>query len=100
MGPMPWTINAELYPLSVRGLSTGISTMTNWASNLLISQFFLSVIDAFVGLFPKDTPAAAGDKGACACVRAARACVRACVRAFWRVPVLLATSHSRTYVRT
>jgi hypothetical protein len=73
---MPWTINSELYPLSVRGLSTGISTMTNWASNLLISQFFLSVIDAFVGLFPADTTAAAGDKGACE-----RASVRAYERA-------------------
>ena len=63
MGPMPWTINSELFPLSVRGFSTGISTMTNWTSNLLISQFFLSVINAFVGLFPSDTAAAAGDKG-------------------------------------
>ena len=92
MGPMPWTINSELfvdihdlrdvmefyvglaarfcalylgprYPLSVRGFSTGIATMTNWTSNLLISQFFLSVINAYVRLFPEEDSAIAGDKG-------------------------------------
>eukprot|EP00750_Incisomonas_marina_P027997 INCI6322.1.p1 GENE.INCI6322.1~~INCI6322.1.p1 ORF type:complete len:603 (+),score=92.03 INCI6322.1:183-1811(+) len=66
MGPMPWTINAELYPLSIRGFATGISTMTNWTSNLLISQFFLSVIQGFSTLFPNESAAdaaAAADKG-------------------------------------
>lgn len=66
MGPMPWTINAELYPLSIRGFATGISTMTNWTSNLLISQFFLSVIQGFSNLFPNESAAdaaLAADKG-------------------------------------
>ncbi|RLN52312.1 hypothetical protein BBJ29_009742 [Phytophthora kernoviae] len=46
MGCMPWTINAEIYPLHVRSFSLSISTSVNWVSNLLVSFTFLSTIDA------------------------------------------------------
>jgi len=46
MGPMPWTINSEIYPLWAR--STGMSTATciNWIANLVISLSFLSLTEA------------------------------------------------------
>ena len=42
MGPMPWTINSEIYPTWSRSLSQSIATSMNWAFNLLISMTFLS----------------------------------------------------------
>jgi SP family myo-inositol transporter-like MFS transporter 13 len=46
MGCMPWTINAEIYPLRVRSFALSVATSVNWASNLLVSFTFLSTIDA------------------------------------------------------
>ena len=43
MGPMPWTINAELYPLWARSAGNSAATFTNWACNLVISMTFLSI---------------------------------------------------------
>jgi SP family myo-inositol transporter-like MFS transporter 13 len=45
MGCMPWTINAEIYPLHVRSFALGIATSVNWLFNLLVSFTFLSVVD-------------------------------------------------------
>lgn len=46
MGPMPWTINSEIYPTWSRSLSQSIATSCNWAFNLLISMTFLSLTEA------------------------------------------------------
>ena len=46
MGPVPWAINAEIYPLSVREKGNAIATMANWVSNLVMSLTFLSISDA------------------------------------------------------
>ena len=45
VGPLPWTINAELYPLWARNVCQGAATSTNWIFNLLISLTFLNMIE-------------------------------------------------------
>ncbi|KAK3767612.1 hypothetical protein RRG08_003873 [Elysia crispata] len=42
-GPMPWTINAEIYPLWCRSVANSIATVCNWASNYIVSNTFLTV---------------------------------------------------------
>ncbi|XP_073395440.1 inositol transporter 1 isoform X2 [Physcomitrium patens] len=44
MGPVPWAINSEIYPLKYRGLCGGIAATANWVANLVITQSFLSLV--------------------------------------------------------
>ncbi|PIN25492.1 putative transporter (major facilitator superfamily) [Handroanthus impetiginosus] len=46
MGPVPWTVNSEIYPEAYRGLCGGMSATVNWISNLIVAQSFLSVAEA------------------------------------------------------
>jgi len=46
MGPLPWTINAEIYPMWARSKCTGITTAVNWMSNLFVSMTFLTIVSA------------------------------------------------------
>lgn len=46
MGPMPWTINSEIYPSWARSWCQSASTSVNWLSNLLVSMTFLSLTRA------------------------------------------------------
>lgn len=43
MGPMPWAINADLYPMWARSACTAIATSTNWFCNLVVSLTFLTL---------------------------------------------------------
>ena len=42
MGPQPWTVNSEIYPLHLRGTAVSLSTTANWLANYLVSSVFLS----------------------------------------------------------
>ncbi|CAL0300439.1 unnamed protein product [Lupinus luteus] len=46
MGPVPWTVNSEIYPEEYRGVCGGMSATVCWVSNLIVSLSFLSVVDA------------------------------------------------------
>ncbi|KAG5242103.1 inositol transporter [Salix suchowensis] len=46
MGPVPWTVNSEIYPEQYRGICGGMSATVNWVSNLIVAQTFLSVAEA------------------------------------------------------
>lgn len=46
MGPVPWSINSEIYPQAYRGLCGGMGATVNWISNLVVSESFLSIADA------------------------------------------------------
>ena len=45
LGPMPWTINSEIYPLWARSAGSAAATTVNWTSNLLISMTFLTLTE-------------------------------------------------------
>jgi sugar porter (SP) family MFS transporter len=46
MGPVVWTVINEIFPGRIRGRAVAVATAVNWASAFLVSQFFLSLIDA------------------------------------------------------
>jgi len=41
MGPMPWTINSEIYPLWARSTCNSIAASVNWSFNFFVSMTFL-----------------------------------------------------------
>ncbi|KAJ8374184.1 hypothetical protein SKAU_G00047640 [Synaphobranchus kaupii] len=43
MGPMPWTVNSEIYPLWARSTGNACSAGVNWTFNVLVSVTFLHV---------------------------------------------------------
>ena len=45
MGPMPWTINSEIYPLWARSVCFSTATAFNWFFNMLISLTFLTLTE-------------------------------------------------------
>ncbi|KAL2521422.1 Inositol transporter 4 [Forsythia ovata] len=42
MGTAPWIVNFEIYPLRHRRVSGGIAVVSNWISNLIVSETFLT----------------------------------------------------------
>ncbi|OGE22759.1 MAG: hypothetical protein A3J42_05050 [Candidatus Dadabacteria bacterium RIFCSPHIGHO2_12_FULL_53_21] len=46
LGPVPWIIMTEIFPLNVRGRAVSIATMSSWGSNLIVSFSFLPLFEA------------------------------------------------------
>ena len=46
LGPILWLLISEIFPLQVRGLGMSICTLSNWVANLMVSLFFLSMVQA------------------------------------------------------
>jgi MFS family permease len=46
LGPVFWLLISEIYPQEVRGAPMSIASVGNWASNLLVSLTFLSLVGA------------------------------------------------------
>src|SRR6266699_3440030 len=45
LGPIFWLLIAEIYPLKIRGLAEGTAATVNWASNLIVSLTFLTLVE-------------------------------------------------------
>ena len=45
MGPMPWTINSEIYPIWARSTGNAAATAVNWIFNLAVSMSFLTLTE-------------------------------------------------------
>jgi sugar porter (SP) family MFS transporter len=45
LGPIFWLLIAEIYPLKIRGLAEGTAATTCWASNLIVSLTFLTLLE-------------------------------------------------------
>ena len=45
IGPLPWTVNSEIYPTWARSTAIAIATTTNWIFNLFVSLTFLTFAD-------------------------------------------------------
>ncbi|XP_046906769.1 proton myo-inositol cotransporter-like isoform X2 [Hypomesus transpacificus] len=45
MGPMPWTVNSEIYPLWARSTGNACSAGVNWTFNVLVSLTFLHIAE-------------------------------------------------------
>ncbi|CAH9108886.1 unnamed protein product [Cuscuta europaea] len=46
MGTVPWTMSSEIYPEAYRGICGGMSATVNWISNIIVTESFLSLVDA------------------------------------------------------
>ena len=46
MGPVVWTVINEIFPGHIRGRAVAVATAFNWASAFVVSQVFLSLIEA------------------------------------------------------
>jgi MFS transporter, SP family, galactose:H+ symporter len=46
LGPVTWTIINEIYPGDVRGRAVAVATAVNWGAAFLVSEFFLSIVNA------------------------------------------------------
>ena len=46
LGPIPWLMMTEIFPLQLRGRAVSAATMTSWGGNLIVSFTFLSLLNA------------------------------------------------------
>jgi SP family galactose:H+ symporter-like MFS transporter len=46
LGPVVWTVINEVFPARVRGRGVALATAVNWGSAYIVSQFFLTLVQA------------------------------------------------------
>ena len=46
MGPVVWTVINEIFPGRIRGRAVAVATAVNWGAAFVVSQGFLSLVDA------------------------------------------------------
>ncbi len=46
LGPVVWTLINEIFPGRVRGRAVAVATAVNWGAAFLVSEFFLSLVNA------------------------------------------------------
>ncbi len=46
LGPVVWTVINEIFPGSVRGRAVAFATAVNWGAAFVVSEFFLTLVDA------------------------------------------------------
>ncbi|XP_007484645.1 solute carrier family 2, facilitated glucose transporter member 12 [Monodelphis domestica] len=49
LGPMPWLVLSEIFPVGIRGRAMALTSSMNWGINLLVSLTFLTVTE-LIGL--------------------------------------------------
>ncbi|MGE4369856.1 MAG: sugar porter family MFS transporter, partial [Burkholderiaceae bacterium] len=49
LGPLPWVMMAEIFPLHVRGLAMSVTSLANWGFNFLV-VFSFPVLVSWIGL--------------------------------------------------
>jgi sugar porter (SP) family MFS transporter len=45
LGPVFWSLIAEIFPLAVRGRAMSLATISNWGFNLIVTVSFLGLVD-------------------------------------------------------
>jgi sugar porter (SP) family MFS transporter len=46
LGPVVWTMISEIFPNRIRGKAIGVATAVNWGAAFIVTQFFLSIVNA------------------------------------------------------
>jgi len=46
LGPVVWTVINEIFPGRVRGRAVAVATAVNWGAAFLVSEFFLTLVNA------------------------------------------------------
>jgi sugar porter (SP) family MFS transporter len=46
LGPVVWTVINEIFPGRIRGRAVAVATAVNWGAAFLVSQFFLTLVEA------------------------------------------------------
>ena len=49
LGPIPWAINAEIFPTHLRSIANSFATATNWLFNVIVCMSFLSLTSSNLG---------------------------------------------------